>query len=214
MAGPPATMIAILGPCLVAAAQLAGRIGGLDRGWQPVCHPVSGELPPHLGAEPPHLAIICHGEQLPVVEHWLPSLRLRHATLPILLHGDSPAGSLLIPCLMAGACGWLDQSASPAELELAVAEALAGGTPLSLKARNRLRQYLQQAWSRAATLWHLTTRERHILACLVHHSTDKDIAQALNLSSGTVHAHLAHIYAKLEVHTRQEAIAKWLAISS
>jgi DNA-binding CsgD family transcriptional regulator len=62
-------------------------------------------------------------------------------------------------------------------------------------------------------MWHLTKREFQILSSLVHqpNPSDKEIARDLNLSPGTIHAHLAHIYAILQVHNRQVAIDKWMS---
>jgi two-component system NarL family response regulator len=48
-------------------------------------------------------------------------------------------------------------------------------------------------------------REQEVLACLVRGLSDRDIAQELFISVRTVQTHLAHIYAKLDVHSRTEA---------
>lgn len=52
----------------------------------------------------------------------------------------------------------------------------------------------------------LTERERTVLAALDEHSSAEDIASALHVSRNTVKTQLRHVYRKLSVHTREEAL--------
>ncbi|WGS52952.1 helix-turn-helix transcriptional regulator [Paraburkholderia sp. D15] len=52
----------------------------------------------------------------------------------------------------------------------------------------------------------LTARERDVFACLCNGLADKEIARELGLAPNTVRNHVATIYAKLDVHSRGEAI--------
>ena len=56
----------------------------------------------------------------------------------------------------------------------------------------------------------LTERELDILNYLAQGKSDKGIAGALRISAWTVHTHLKKIYEKLSVHSRTEAIIKYL----
>src|SRR5262249_53758871 len=56
----------------------------------------------------------------------------------------------------------------------------------------------------------LSERERDVLSALSAHSTTKAIAKQLGLSPETVKHHLKRIFAKLDVHSRTEAL-EWLA---
>ena len=58
----------------------------------------------------------------------------------------------------------------------------------------------------------LTKREREILHCLVDGLSNKEIAQQLVLSTGTVKWHLKNLYNKLNVHTRSQAVARARAL--
>jgi DNA-binding CsgD family transcriptional regulator len=56
----------------------------------------------------------------------------------------------------------------------------------------------------------LTRREHEILELLSKGYPDKEIANALGISSWTVHGHVKNIFAKLDVHTRTEAVVRSL----
>jgi DNA-binding NarL/FixJ family response regulator len=57
----------------------------------------------------------------------------------------------------------------------------------------------------------LTRREEEILEELSKGYTTKEIAIRFSVSPNTVHTHLQHIYEKLHVYSRTEAILKFLA---
>ncbi len=54
----------------------------------------------------------------------------------------------------------------------------------------------------------LTDREREVLALMAEGRTNPEIADALVIATGTVKAHTARIYGKLDVHNRTEAAAR------
>jgi LuxR family maltose regulon positive regulatory protein len=47
-----------------------------------------------------------------------------------------------------------------------------------------------------------------VLALLGRHLTNKEIAEKLGVSPGTVKTHTLNIYRKLDVHRRQQAVAR------
>jgi DNA-binding NarL/FixJ family response regulator len=56
----------------------------------------------------------------------------------------------------------------------------------------------------------LTQREQEIFHHMSKGYLDKEIAHNLNLSIWTVHNHVKHIYEKLKVHNRTEAVLRYL----
>ena len=54
----------------------------------------------------------------------------------------------------------------------------------------------------------LSQREQEILAELARGCLYKEVADKLGISIGTVRVHIRHIYDKLHVHNRTEAIRK------
>ena len=53
----------------------------------------------------------------------------------------------------------------------------------------------------------LTSREREVLGCLVDGMRPRQIAHEMFISEKTVSSHIQHIFAKLNVHSRAEAVA-------
>jgi DNA-binding CsgD family transcriptional regulator len=56
----------------------------------------------------------------------------------------------------------------------------------------------------------LSVREKEVLAMLSRGYSNKEIASKLSLSVETIHDYLKHVYEKLHVHSRAEAVAKFL----
>lgn len=54
----------------------------------------------------------------------------------------------------------------------------------------------------------LTEREREVLRLLTEGCLYKEIADQMGLSWHTVHSHIRHIYEKLQVRSRSQAVAK------
>jgi DNA-binding CsgD family transcriptional regulator len=65
---------------------------------------------------------------------------------------------------------------------------------------------------RGAPAPRLTDRERVILRLLDRGQTADRIGHWLNISPRTVHKHVEHLYRKLEVHDRREAVQRALAL--
>lgn len=62
----------------------------------------------------------------------------------------------------------------------------------------------------SAEMARLTPRELEILALMAKGFLDKEIAHRLRISVWTVHGHAKRIYEKLEVHSRTEAVVRYL----
>jgi DNA-binding NarL/FixJ family response regulator len=72
----------------------------------------------------------------------------------------------------------------------------------------------QQPPTVAAGVDELRPSERKILELLATGLPNKEIADRLNLSPGTVRWHLENIYGKLRVHSRTEAVVKFRSIKT
>jgi DNA-binding NarL/FixJ family response regulator len=113
--------------------------------------------------------------------------------------------------LEAGACGYLQKPVKAAELVAAARDVVAGGSPMSAKIARLVVQAFKKPAPAAdpkAADFELTSREQEVLDLLVKGFLYKEIADQLAVSSHTVHFHIRHIYQKLQVRSRAQAVAK------
>jgi DNA-binding NarL/FixJ family response regulator len=112
--------------------------------------------------------------------------------------------------LAAGATGYLLKQTPPAELLAAIRDVHAGGSPMSSHLARKIVQSFQQLPSAAAGAQSLSPREAEVLDLLAKGYLYKEIAEMTQVTYATVHTHIRHIYEKLHVHSRTEAVAKHL----
>ena len=65
-------------------------------------------------------------------------------------------------------------------------------------------------WDGMANIDTLTNREREVLELLCQGIKPVYISRRLHISVGTVNKHIAHIYSKLDVDSKQELLVKLL----
>jgi DNA-binding CsgD family transcriptional regulator len=83
---------------------------------------------------------------------------------------------------------------------------------LLLSLAQLLRPYLIPFLVRSSADYGLTDREAEVLGLVAAGRTNGEIAASLTISPGTVKKHLDHIYAKLDVGSRTEAVVKSLGL--
>lgn len=117
---------------------------------------------------------------------------------------------LIFQALEAGACGYLLKRSSPEELLKAISEVRSGGAPMTGEIARMLVEAFQKKPGSSASGDGLTPREEEILVFLAEGLSNKEIADRVKISYDTVRAHLRHIYEKLHVRGRTEAVKKYL----
>lgn len=117
---------------------------------------------------------------------------------------------LIFQALEAGACGYLLKRSSPEELLKAINEVRSGGAPMTGEIARMLVEAFQKKPGSSASGDGLTQREEEILVFLAEGLSNKEIADRVKISYDTVRAHLRHIYEKLHVRGRTEAVKKYL----
>jgi DNA-binding NarL/FixJ family response regulator len=117
---------------------------------------------------------------------------------------------LIFQALEAGACGYLLKRSSPDELLRAINEVRTGGAPMTGEIARMLVEAFQKKPGSSASGEGLTQREEEILVLLAEGLSNKEIADRVKVSYDTVRAHLRHIYEKLHVRGRTEAVKKYL----
>ncbi len=127
--------------------------------------------------------------------------------LMLTMHEDADR---IFNSLAAGASGYLLKLTPPVELLRAVEEVHRGASPMSGKIARVVVQYFQNRRTSAPAEQNLSPRENQILELLAKGFRYKEIADALSISVETVRTHLGNIYEKMHVHSRTEAVVKYL----
>jgi len=112
--------------------------------------------------------------------------------------------------LAAGATGYMLKQTPPAELLQAIKEVHGGGSPMSSHIARKIVQSFQHSPAASAEAESLSPREAEVLDLLAKGFLYKEIAEQMKVSYATVHTHIRHIYEKLHVRSRTEAVAKHL----
>lgn len=135
--------------------------------------------------------------------------------LMLTVYDDSEA---IFDSLAAGASGYLRKPMDPSELLDAIRDVHRGGAPMSSSIARRVIQAFRKPLStplpepsgRSSVLEKIAPREREILELLAQGYLQKEIADQLGISFSTVRTLTGRIYEKLHVHSRGQAVAKYL----
>ncbi len=114
---------------------------------------------------------------------------------------------LLKAAMQAGVDGYILKDADDEALLRAIHNVQRGEMPLHPRIARKL---VKNATNRVASnnTEHLTSREKDVLDLVAKGLSNKDVAQALHLSEGTVKIHVSNILGKLNVSTRTEAAVR------
>jgi DNA-binding NarL/FixJ family response regulator len=129
-------------------------------------------------------------------------VRAQQAQIRFLVLTTYDTDEYIAPALEAGAQGYLLKDATPDELTRAVRSLAAGGAALEESVAARVLENIAEPGGDE-----LSARELEVLRLLVAGASNKAIAAQLNLSENTIKTHLSHIFGKLRVQSRAEAVA-------
>jgi len=112
--------------------------------------------------------------------------------------------------LKAGASGYILKSEGPGKILAALDEMLTGGSPMSGSIARKVVNSFSAFSAKDQLIQELTDREREILNLIATGLMNKEVAAKLFISTATVKTHIQHIYEKLQVNTRVEAVNLYL----
>jgi len=118
----------------------------------------------------------------------------------------------IFQALAAGATGYLVKRASRQELLTAIVDIHRGESPMSSGIARKIVKSFQRSEPAASAADKLAPRERQVLELLAQGHLYKEIADQLQLSVPTVNCYIRSIYEKLQVHSRAQAVAKFLQV--
>jgi DNA-binding NarL/FixJ family response regulator len=115
----------------------------------------------------------------------------------------------IFKALSSGASGYMLKRTPRAELLTSIQDVHAGGSPMSSNIARKIVQSFQRFNTAPTETENLSPREREVLELLARGYLYKEIADALHISVPTVNTHIRHIYEKLHVRSRSQAVAKF-----
>ncbi len=110
--------------------------------------------------------------------------------------------------ILAGADGYILKKSAPIRVLQAIEDAALGGAPMSPSIAKQTVNYFKTFIPKKDKETVLTQREKEILHLLVQGIGNDEISQKLFISIQTVRNHVRHIYGKLHVHSKAQAIVK------
>jgi DNA-binding NarL/FixJ family response regulator len=137
----------------------------------------------------------------------LKRLRPDARILMLTVYEDNKA---LFDSLKAGACGYLLKRIASEKIVDAIREAREGGMPLTPFMASKVAAYFQEQDKLRREVDTLSPRELQTLELLAQGFLYKEIAGKMGISYLTVIEFSKHIYEKLHVHSRTEAVLKFL----
>jgi DNA-binding NarL/FixJ family response regulator len=137
-------------------------------------------------------------------------LHERYPQVPILALTVYDDDENVLNAICAGASGYLLKSTPPARLLESLRELAAGGAPISPEVARRVLKLFREFRPPERTSCDLTPQEMTLLKLMVEGHHYKTAAAQMGISVNTVSFHLKHVYEKLQVHSKTEAVAKAL----
>jgi DNA-binding NarL/FixJ family response regulator len=140
----------------------------------------------------------------------IPLLRARFPDAAVLVLTVYDDDDRIFSALCAGASGYLLKNTPPMRLLQSLHEAAGGGAPLSPEVALKVIALFREFRPPDRADYDLTPHEMRLLKLLAEGHNYKTAAAQLRLSVNTVSTHMRHIYEKLHVHSKSEAVAKAL----
>jgi DNA-binding NarL/FixJ family response regulator len=109
--------------------------------------------------------------------------------------------------LDAGASGFLLKRARAEDLAAAVRSVASGeALPVPTLTKRLIEQFATRSAASSTAVDHLTDREREVLVLIARGRSNQEISDDLSISPETVKSHVKHIFAKLAVRDRAQAV--------
>ena len=135
-------------------------------------------------------------------------IKERYPDMQILMLTVYDDDDRIFDALCAGASGYLLKRTPPAKLLENIREAMSGGAPVSPEVASRVIKFFREFHTTERTDYDLTPHETRLLKLLTEGYNYTTAAEKLGVSYNTIKFHVRHIFEKLQVHTKSEAVVK------
>ncbi len=129
-----------------------------------------------------------------------------HPEIKVLILSTFDADSYVLQALRAGASGYVLKDSQPDAIVSSILAVINGERVMANAVANRVLDMLTGATSPKEFYDGLTAREVEILKLLAAGQANKQIARRLNISEKTVRNHVSHMYEKLQIYDRSQAV--------
>ena len=136
-------------------------------------------------------------------------IRAKFPAIRIMMQTVFEDNDKIFAAICSGASGYMLKKTAPQKMIEAIRETYQGGAPMTASvAAKVLQMFRLQNTNEKNEFIDLSEREKEILALLVKGKSYKAAAAECFISIDTVSTHVRHIYEKLHVHSKSEAVAK------
>ncbi len=129
-----------------------------------------------------------------------------HPEVKVLILSTFETDNYVIQALRAGACGYVLKDAEPAAIAASIVAVMSGERVMAGAVANRVLDMLTGASTPKEFYDGLTAREIEVLKLMANGQANKQIAYNLKISEKTVRNHNSHIYEKLQIYDRSQAV--------
>lgn len=142
-------------------------------------------------------------EAIPFIKEKFPDLKIIMLTM---LDDDDT----ILQAIVSGANGYLLKKTKPENILKSLKECKNGGSPMTGSIASKVLTLFKKYIPQKNNDYALTKREVEVLDLLVEGFDNHAIADKLFISFDTVRNHIRHIYEKLQVHSKSQAVVKAL----
>src|SRR4051812_35451584 len=135
-------------------------------------------------------------------------LKQRYPSMQVLMLTVYNDDDRIFDALCAGASGYLLKRTPPVRLLESIREAMSGGAPVSPEVATRMIKFFREFHSAERSEYELTPHESRLLKLLTEGYNYTTAAEKLGVSYNTIKFHVRHIFDKLQVHSKSEAVVK------
>lgn len=139
-------------------------------------------------------------------------LRERYPALKILMLTVFDQEDRIMEAIVAGANGYLLKEEHPGRIVEAIEDVMDGGAPMSTSIATKALALIRKSGGRASSdpkaAFGISEREMQILSRMSKGLNYQQVSEQLFISPKTVRNHIQHIYKKLQVNSKTEAINK------
>jgi DNA-binding NarL/FixJ family response regulator len=163
-----------------------------------------------ISKKPPRVALMDFGSETKEGITRLRRIRQSVPEVQILIFTREDKVQTIFSALKAGACGYILKHTPTEQLLGSLRDVSSGGAAMSSFIARKLVEYLQDGLPSGPELSSLSQRQNEIMDLASRGYHNKEIAQQLGISTETVRVHLRHIYERLEVNSRSQAVVKYM----